>query len=108
MLIDANQLESAIFNLAINARDAMPEGGLLSIATAEKVLGPEELSDHEGTTPGDFVEIAVADTGEGMSADVLPRVFEPFFTTKPTGVGTGLGLSQVYGFVRQSGGIVRA
>ncbi len=106
VLIDANQLESAILNLAINARDAMPEGGLLSIATAERALGPAELSDHEGTTPGDFVEIAVTDTGEGMSADVLPRVFEPFFTTKPTGVGTGLGLSQVYGFVRQSGGIV--
>ncbi len=107
VLIDANQLESAILNLAINARDAMPEGGVLSIATAEKVLGPEELLDHEGTRPGDFVEITVADTGEGMSADVLPRVFEPFFTTKPTGAGTGLGLSQVYGFVRQSGGVVR-
>ena len=80
---------------------------MLSIATAERALGPAELSDQEGTTPGDFVEIAVADTGDGMSADVLPRVFEPFFTTKPTGAGTGLGLSQVYGFVRQSGGVVR-
>jgi signal transduction histidine kinase len=107
VLIDANQLESAILNLAINARDAMPEGGALSIGTAERALGPAELLDQEGTAPGDFVEIAVADTGEGMSADVLPRVFEPFFTTKPTGVGTGLGLSQVYGFVRQSGGVVR-
>jgi signal transduction histidine kinase/CheY-like chemotaxis protein len=106
VLIDANQLESAILNLAINARDAMSEGGLLSIATAERVLGPAELSDQEGTPPGDFVEIVVADTGKGMSADVLPRVFEPFFTTKPTGAGTGLGLSQVYGFVRQSGGVV--
>jgi signal transduction histidine kinase/CheY-like chemotaxis protein len=107
IMIDANQLESAILNLAINARDAMPEGGLLSIATAERALGPAELSDQEGTAPGDFVEIAIADTGEGMSPDVLPRVFEPFFTTKPTGAGTGLGLSQVYGFVRQSGGVVR-
>ena len=107
VLIDANQLESAILNLAINARDAMPEGGVLSIATAERALGPAELSDQEGTRPGDFVEIAVADSGEGMSADVLTRVFEPFFSTKPTGVGTGLGLSQVYGFVRQSGGVVR-
>ncbi len=107
VLIDANQLESAVFNLAINARDAMPEGGVLSIATAEKRLGPAELSDQEGTAPGDFVEIAVANSGEGIPEDVLPRVFEPFFTTKPTGVGTGLGLSQVYGFVRQSGGVVR-
>jgi signal transduction histidine kinase/ActR/RegA family two-component response regulator len=107
VFIDANQLESAILNLAINARDAMPEGGVLSIVTAEKLLGPAELSDQEGTAPGDFVEIAVADSGEGIPADVLPRVFEPFFTTKPTGVGTGLGLSQVYGFVRQSGGVVR-
>jgi signal transduction histidine kinase len=107
VLIDANQLESAILNLAINARDAMPEGGMLSIATTERTLGPAELSDHEGTTPGDFVEIGVADSGYGMSPDVLPRVFEPFFTTKPTGEGTGLGLSQVYGFVRQSGGVVR-
>ena len=106
-LIDANQLESAILNLAINARDAMPEGGVLSIATTERALGPAELSDQEGTTAGDFVEIGVADTGCGMSPDVLPRVFEPFFTTKPTGAGTGLGLSQVYGFVRQSGGVVR-
>jgi signal transduction histidine kinase/ActR/RegA family two-component response regulator len=107
VLIDANQLESAILNLAINARDAMPEGGSLSIATAERALGPGELSDQEGTPPGDFVEIAVTDSGEGMPADVLPRAFEPFFTTKPTGAGTGLGLSQVYGFVRQSGGVVR-
>ena len=107
VLIDANQLESAILNLAINARDAMPEGGVLSIATTQRALGPAELSDQEGTTAGDFVEIGVADTGCGMSPDVLPRVFEPFFTTKPTGAGTGLGLSQVYGFVRQSGGVVR-
>jgi nitrogen-specific signal transduction histidine kinase/CheY-like chemotaxis protein len=107
VLIDSSQLESAILNLAINARDAMLDGGVLSIATAERALGSVELSDQEGTAPGDFVEIAVADTGEGITEDVLPRVFEPFFTTKPTGVGTGLGLSQVYGFVRQSGGIVR-
>ncbi len=107
VLIDANQLESAILNLAINARDAMPGGGVLSIATADRALRSAELSDQEETAPGDFVEIAVADSGEGMPADVLPRVFEPFFTTKPTGVGTGLGLSQVYGFVRQSGGVVR-
>ena len=107
VVIDAAQLESAILNLAINARDAMPEGGKLSIATADRSLTAADLADQEGTTPGDFVEITVADTGQGMSADVLARAFEPFFTTKPTGVGTGLGLSQVYGFVRQSGGVVR-
>ncbi len=106
-LCDPNQLESALLNLAINARDAMPGGGTLVIATADRELGPDELSDADGGTPGYFVEIAVTDTGVGMPDDVRARAFEPFFTTKPTGQGTGLGLSQLYGFVRQSGGVVR-
>ena len=109
-LCDANQLESALLNLAINARDAMPDGGTLTIATADEYLSAAELVDTHDTgeaEPGDYVEIAVSDTGCGMTQDVQARAFEPFFTTKPTGQGTGLGLSQIYGFVRQSGGIVR-
>jgi PAS domain S-box-containing protein len=106
-LCDANQLESALLNLVINARDAMPQGGRLSIATADRVLERADLAAHEDVAPGCYVEIAVADTGSGMSEDVLARAFEPFFTTKPIGQGTGLGLSQLYGFVRQSGGLVR-
>jgi two-component system, NtrC family, sensor kinase len=99
--VDASELELAMLNLAFNARDAMPSGGTLTIAVKAIVLrgkaGEEGLS-------GEFVAIRVADTGEGIPADVLPRVFEPFFTTKEVGKGTGLGLSQVYGFARQSGG----
>jgi signal transduction histidine kinase/CheY-like chemotaxis protein len=107
IVCDANQLESALLNLAINARDAMPEGGSLTIATADRTLGAHELSDQVDLKPGKYVEFEIADTGEGMTADVLAHVFEPFFTTKPAGQGTGLGLSQVYGFTRQSGGFVR-
>jgi PAS domain S-box-containing protein len=106
-LCDPNQLESALLNLAINARDAMPEGGSLTIATADRHLTEADLAHQDGITAGDFVEITVADTGEGMPPDVLERAFEPFFTTKPLGQGTGLGLSQIYGFVQQSGGFVR-
>jgi two-component system, NtrC family, sensor kinase len=99
--VDASELELAMLNLAFNARDAMPSGGTLTIAVKAIVLrgkaGEEGLS-------GEFVAVRVADTGEGIPADVLPRVFEPFFTTKEVGKGTGLGLSQVYGFARQSGG----
>ncbi len=99
--VDASELELALLNLAFNARDAMPSGGTLTIAAKPIVLrgnaGEEGLS-------GEFVAIRVADTGEGIPTDVLPRVFEPFFTTKEVGKGTGLGLSQVYGFARQSGG----
>jgi signal transduction histidine kinase/CheY-like chemotaxis protein len=104
---DANQLETALLNLAINARDAMQTGGILTVATTNRRLGPDDLSGHEEGGPGDFIEIAVTDTGTGMAPDVKARVFEPFFTTKPIGKGTGLGLSQVYGFIRQSGGFVR-
>ncbi len=104
---DANQLESALLNLAINARDAMLEGGVLTLSARDVSLSSADVAGEEWATAGDHVEIAVADTGEGMTPDVLKRVLEPFFTTKPLGEGTGLGLSQVYGFVRQSGGLLR-
>jgi signal transduction histidine kinase/CheY-like chemotaxis protein len=106
-LSDTNQLETALLNLAINARDAMPNGGVLVIETGNQHFAPADLSDQDEAQPGDYVEITVTDTGTGMTPDVLAHVFEPFFTTKPAGHGTGLGLSQVYGFIRQSGGFVR-
>ncbi len=107
VLCDPSRLESALLNLAINARDAMPDGGRLSIGARHVQLDGAELADWDGATPGDYVEIAVADTGMGMTPEVLARAFDPFFTTKPIGQGTGLGLSQLYGFVLQSGGVVR-
>jgi two-component system NtrC family sensor kinase len=106
--IDPNQLENAILNLAVNARDAMPEGGRLTIETANCHLD-EHYVEQTGAevAAGQFVMVAVSDSGAGMSPEVMNRAFEPFFTTKPTGVGTGLGLSQVYGFAKQSGGHIR-
>jgi PAS domain S-box-containing protein len=104
-LCDPNQLENAILNLCINARDAMPEGGRLTIAISNtSVEGPDAGQDLQ---PGPYVVIAVTDTGMGMSPEVIARAFDPFFTTKPTGRGTGLGLSMIYGFAKQSGGQVQ-
>ncbi|MGZ5201882.1 MAG: ATP-binding protein [Telluria sp.] len=104
---DPNQLESALLNLANNARDAMPDGGTLLIETANVTLDAAAASQHPGLQPGEHVVISVGDTGSGMTPDVLARAFDPFFTTKPLGQGTGLGLSMVYGFATQSRGHVR-
>jgi PAS domain S-box-containing protein len=103
---DPAQLESAILNLAVNARDAMPGGGKLTVETSNASIDGKYARDY-GLTSGQYVLLAVTDNGTGMSEDVLSKVFDPFFTTKEVGKGTGLGLSQVYGFVRQSGGHVK-
>lgn len=103
---DAAQLESAILNLALNAQDAMPEGGRLTLSTSDAALDGDYASQHPEVTPGQYVQLAVTDDGLGMSPEVRERVFEPFFTTKDVGKGSGLGLSMVYGFVKQSGGHV--
>ena len=105
-MIDATQLESAILNLCINARDAMPNGGRITVETANKWLD-ERAARERDLPPGQYLSICVSDTGTGMSAATIERAFEPFFTTKPIGQGTGLGLSMIYGFARQSHGQVR-
>jgi signal transduction histidine kinase len=103
---DENQLENAILNLCINARDAMPDGGCLNIRTSNVLIDRCEASDGD-MDPGEYVAISVSDTGTGMPPNVAARALDPFFTTKPTGQGTGLGLSMVYGFTKQSNGQVR-
>jgi CheY-like chemotaxis protein len=104
---DPNYLETALLNLAINARDAMSAGGKITIEAANVFADDEYCRTNPEVTPGPYVVICVSDTGCGMSSDILQRAFEPFFTTKDPGQGTGLGLSQVYGFVKQSGGHVK-
>lgn len=106
-LCDANQLESTLLNLVINARDAMHEGGVLGIETSNYAIAPRDAASEPGLVPGDYVRVCVADNGEGMSAEVAGKAFEPFFTTKAAGEGTGLGLSMAYGFARQSHGHIR-
>ncbi len=105
-LIDPNQLENALLNLCINARDAMPGGGQLTIETGNRWLDIHAARDHD-LPPGQYVSLSVSDTGTGMASEVARRAFDPFFTTKPIGMGTGLGLSMIYGFMRQSGGQAR-
>ena len=106
VLADPPQLENAVLNLCLNARDAMPEGGRITIETANKWLDDAAARRHD-LTPGQYVSVCVSDTGVGMTPDVKAKAFDPFFTTKPIGEGTGLGLSMIYGFARQSGGQVR-
>jgi two-component system NtrC family sensor kinase len=105
--VDISELESALLNLALNARDAMPHGGKLTIETSNAYLDDEYCRQHAGVKPGQYVLIAVSDNGVGMSPATIERAFEPFYTTKETGKGTGLGLSQVYGFIKQSGGHIK-
>jgi two-component system, NtrC family, sensor kinase len=105
--VDASELESTLLNLALNARDAMPEGGKLTIETSNAYLDEEYCRQHDGVIPGQYILIAVSDSGAGMSTETADRAFEPFFTTKEAGKGTGLGLSQVYGFMKQSEGHVK-
>ncbi|MBB1593026.1 PAS domain S-box protein [Achromobacter sp. UMC46] len=102
---DRNQFENAMLNLVINACDAMPNGGVLTIAAQNQSMDPTRLRQFPGLSPGDFVEVSVADVGCGMPPDVLAHAFDPFFTTKPLGEGTGLGLSMIYGFAKQAGGV---
>jgi CheY-like chemotaxis protein len=107
VLVDPAQMDEAILNLAINARDAMPEGGVLSIETVNTSLDADYAARNSEVVPGDYVEVSISDTGTGMTPEVIERCFEPFFTTKEVQKGTGLGLSMVYGFVKQSGGHVK-
>ena len=104
-LIDPSQLENAILNLCINARDAMPNGGKITIETGNRWFD-RRTARERGVEPGQYISLCVSDTGTGMTPEVQAKAFDPFFTTKPIGVGTGLGLSMIYGFAKQSGGAV--
>jgi PAS domain S-box-containing protein len=106
VLVDPNQLENALLNLCINARDAMPDGGKITIETANRWLDGRAARERD-LAPGQYISLCVSDNGSGMTPDVVEKAFDPFFTTKPIGMGTGLGLSMIYGFARQSGGQVR-
>jgi CheY-like chemotaxis protein len=105
--VDPGQLATALLNLVLNAHDAMPDGGKLTVEVCNNSLGASDLDVNGEPRPGDYVMVAVTDTGTGMTAEVASRAFEPFFTTKEVGKGTGLGLSMVYGFAQQSGGLVQ-
>jgi two-component system cell cycle sensor histidine kinase/response regulator CckA len=106
VLADRGQLEQILLNLAVNARDAMPGGGTVTIRTSPADFDPEFPRPHLGLSPGRYVELVVSDTGTGMSADISARIFERFFTTKPCGKGTGLGLSTVRGIIDEIGGAI--